>query len=63
MSLIPCTSDCAFQQEGRCTLDCANIGNVLLPGGEQNACPNFHPRILSLQGGERLTDIPDLDQS
>jgi len=62
MSLIPCTSDCTFQKEGRCTLDRANIGNILLPGGEQNACPNFHPRMLSLQSGEGLTDIFNPDQ-
>ena len=63
MSLIPCTSDCAFQKEGQCTLDRASIGNVLLPGGDQNGCPNFHPRILSLQGGECFTDVFDPDQS
>ena len=63
MSLIPCTSDCIFQKEGCCTLDRANIGNVLLPGDDQNACPNFHPNVLSLQRSEGFADVLYPDQS
>jgi len=62
MSLITCTSDCFFQHEGECTLSCAITGNILLPGSQHEDCPNFRPKILSLQSSQSLSDILNPNQ-
>ena len=58
MSLIPCTDQCIYQQDGYCTLSratsCATVGNAA-------GCINFVP-YCSKNGTERLTDIIHPDQ-
>ncbi len=60
LSLIACTSDCLYQQEGRCTLERAASGGV--PSAE-NPCVHFVPRqTRPLQnGGQCLPNIPNAD--
>ncbi|MCD8004888.1 MAG: hypothetical protein LUD69_07145 [Oscillospiraceae bacterium] len=60
MSLIACTSDCLYQQEGRCTLERAASGGT--PSAE-NPCVHFVPRRAgrSQDGGQGLPDVPDAD--
>lgn len=41
MSLIPCTDDCIYQQEGRCTL--ARAGSSGVPT-KQEGCVHFLPK-------------------
>ena len=41
MSLIPCTDDCIYQQEGRCTLARAGSGGVPT---KHRGCVHFLPR-------------------
>ena len=54
MSLIACTSDCVYQQDGYCTLErAASCG---LPD-ESESCVHFVPRRAS-GGGQ-----PDLDSA
>lgn len=52
MSLIPCTDQCVYQQDGYCSLSraasCASPGSAV-------GCVNFVSR--SKNGAERLTDI------
>ena len=40
MSLIPCTSQCVYQQDGVCTLDSAAAAGLPALGG---ACVHFIP--------------------
>ncbi len=42
MNLIPCTDDCIYQQEGRCTL--ARAGSSGMPT-KQAGCVHFLPRV------------------
>jgi hypothetical protein len=42
MSLIACTSNCMYQKNGRCTLDCA--GSLGEPT-ERNPCVHFRPQL------------------
>lgn len=54
MSLIPCTNDCFYQQDGCCTLEQAVTSSLPQSSGP---CVNFMPRNGSNQGGQSLTDI------
>lgn len=58
MSLIPCTQDCRFQQDGLCTLHQAspNSSAQAIPNDQ---CLNFTPR--SNQYGDGLPNIIDAD--
>ncbi len=60
LSLIACTSDCLYQQEGRCTLERAASGGI--PSAE-NPCVHFVPRQArsSQNDCQRLSDVPDAD--
>lgn len=59
MSLIPCTQDCKFQQDGLCMLEqTSNTGGQASPN---DLCLNFTPR--SNQYGNRLTDVADANQA
>lgn len=57
MSMIPCTDQCVYQQDGYCALSraasCASAGCAA-------GCVNFVPR--SKNGAERLTDIVHPDE-
>lgn len=57
MSLIPCTQDCRFQQDGLCTLEQAfqSVAQTM----PNDLCLNFTPR--SDQGGHRLSDVGNAD--
>ena len=61
MSLIPCTCSCRYQQDGCCTLERAVTGSLTVWSG-LNQCPNYVPRSLSNQNGQRLTDVAHRDQ-
>lgn len=55
LSLIACTSDCLYQQDGCCCLERAVSGGVP-ERGEQ--CVNYLPRARRSQDdGQRLSDI------
>ena len=58
MSLIPCTQNCKFQDEGLCTLAQANPDGQAVPN---DACLNFTPRP-SNQHGNGLSDVIDANQ-
>ncbi len=57
MSLIPCTDQCIYQQDGYCTLSraasCAAVGSAA-------GCVNFVPS--SKNSAERLSDVVHPDQ-
>lgn len=61
MSLIPCTQNCKFQDEGLCTLAQAQSQSAgqAVPN---DACLNFTPR-LSNQHSDSFTNVIDPDQS
>lgn len=58
VSLIPCTQNCKYQDEGLCTLAQAQPSAQAVPN---EACLNFTPRS-SNQHGDGLTDIAHPDQ-
>lgn len=61
MSLIACTSDCVYQQDGCCRLERA--GSRGMPCAADH-CVNFVPRAgyrPSQDGGQRLPDISHPD--
>ena len=58
VSLIACTSDCVYQQDGCCRLSRAGAAGIPRPDG----CINCVPRHLLQDGGQRLTDVGHLDQ-
>lgn len=60
MSLIPCTQNCKFQNEGLCTLAQASqpASGLAAPN---DVCLNFTPQ-LSNQDSNRLPDISHPDQ-
>lgn len=61
MSLIACTSNCVYQQDGCCTLErAASCG---FPD-KQSPCVNFIPRRLTVSnnGSQSLTDVMYLDK-
>ncbi len=58
MSLIACTGDCLYQQDGYCTLQKAMSSGE--PSGE-HPCINYVPRS-SQDGGQRLADVTHLDE-
>lgn len=58
VSLIPCTQNCKYQDEGLCTLAQAQPAGQAVPN---EACLNFTPRP-SNQHGDSLTDIAHPDQ-
>ena len=57
MSLISCTDNCVYQQDGYCSL--SRAASCAEPGCSAN-CVNYVPR--SQNGAERLTDIAHTDQ-
>ena len=57
MSLIPCTDQCIYQEDGYCSLSRAVSCSVM---GHAAGCVNFVPR--SKNGAKRLTDIIHPDQ-
>ena len=60
MSLIVCTSECLYQQDGYCSLERAVSGGT--PSAE-NPCVNFVPRRGSLQNsGQCFPDVSDTNQ-
>lgn len=60
MSLIVCTSECLYQQDGYCSLERAVSGGT---PNEENPCVNFVPRRSSLQNcGQSFPDISDTNQ-
>lgn len=60
MSLIVCTSDCLYQQDGRCSLERAVSGGA---PSRENPCVNYIPKTGVLQDGRQgLPDRPDPDQ-
>lgn len=61
MSLIPCTSDCHYQQDGYCVLERAVTGSLPMSDGK-NDCANFVPRAPLGQHGQGLPDGLDPDQ-
>ncbi len=59
MSLIPCTQNCKFQNEGLCTLAQAQpVASLTVPN---DACLNFTPR-MSNQHSDGLSNIANPDQ-
>ena len=58
MSLIPCTQNCKFQDEGLCTLAQAQSAGQAVPN---DTCLNFTPR-LSNQHSDGLTNVAHPDQ-
>lgn len=58
VSLIPCTQNCKYQNEGLCTLSQAQSVHQAIPN---DVCLNFTPR-LSNQHSDGLSDIADPDQ-
>lgn len=58
MSLIPCTQNCKFQDEGLCTLSQAQAPGQAVPN---DACLNFTPR-LSDQHSDSFTNVVDPNQ-
>ena len=60
LSLIVCTSECLYQQDGYCSLERAVSGGA---PSKENPCVNFVPRRSSLQNsGQGFPDISDPDQ-
>lgn len=61
MSLIACTNNCFYQQDGCCTLEQAVTSS--LPKSTPGYCVNFVPMpAASDQRGQSLPDIPHPDQ-
>ena len=58
MSLIPCTSQCVYQQDGVCTLEQRRGGGV----SPLWAAPASTLSRRTQGGSDRLTDIPHRDQ-
>lgn len=54
MSLIACTNDCFYQNDGYCTLERAVTSSLPL---QSELCVNFVPRDGSQQDGQGLPDI------
>lgn len=60
LSLIVCTSECLYQQDGYCSLERAVSGGA---PSKENPCVNFVPRRGSLQNdGQGFPNIFDADQ-
>lgn len=61
MSLIACTSNCVYQQDGYCSL--VRAGSTGAPCAE-DPCVNFVPRssTASQHRAERFPDISDADE-
>ena len=59
VSLIPCTQNCKYQNEGLCTL--AQAQPAAVQAVPNKACLNFTPRP-SNQHGDGLADIAHPDQ-
>lgn len=57
MSLIPCTDQCIYQEDGYCSLSRAASCAVT---GQAAGCVNFVPRLKN--GAERLSDVIHPDQ-
>ncbi len=57
MTLIECTSDCIYQQDGTCRLQKAMSTGV----PSDHPCVNYVPKT-SQQGGQRLPDVPHPDE-
>lgn len=55
MSLISCTNDCHFQNDGYCTLEQAVTCS--LPKTSPGHCVNFVPREESNQRGQSFPDV------
>jgi hypothetical protein len=60
LSLIACTSDCLYQQDGCCCLE--RVGSGGIPSREE-PCIHFVPRqSRSKDGGQGLSDVFHPDQ-
>lgn len=61
LSLIACTSDCVYQQDGYCAL--VRAGSTGAPC-DRDPCINFVPRrsTASQHGRERFPNISDTNQ-
>ena len=57
MSLIPCTSQCVYQQDGVCTLDSAAAAGLPALGG---ACVHFIPTDEGRLGSPHRYSEPGL---
>lgn len=55
MSLIACTNDCLYQQDGYCALERAVTSSLPLTSSGQ--CVNFVRRNASNQDGQGLPDV------
>lgn len=60
MSLIPCTNDCFYQDDGYCTLEQAVTSS--LSQSSPGACVNFVPRGTSDQRGQSFTNVAHPDE-
>ena len=58
MSLIPCTQNCKFQNEGLCTMAQAQSVGQAVPN---DVCLNFTPK-LSDQHSDGFSDVADPNQ-
>ena len=58
MSLIPCTQNCKFQDDGLCTLDQARAVGQAVPN---DVCLNFTPKP-SNQHSNSLSNVANPDQ-
>ena len=56
MSLIPCTSQCVYQQDGVCTLDSAAAAGLPALGG---ACVHFIPTDAGRLGSPHRYSAPE----
>ena len=59
MSLIPCTQNCKYQDEGLCTL--AQAPSMVSQAVPNDACLNFTPR-LSNQHSDGFTNVTNPNQ-
>ena len=60
MSLIPCTSQCVYQQDGVCTLDSAAAAGLPALGG---ACVHFIPTDEGRLGSPHRYSAPGSDEA
>ncbi len=58
MTLIECTSDCIYQQDGTCRLQRAMSSGV---PSYDHPCVNYVPKS-SQQSGQGLPDVPHPDE-
>jgi len=59
VSLIPCTQNCKYQDEGLCTL--AQAPSMASQAAPNDACLNFTPRLLN-QHSNSFPNVAHPDQ-